>query len=207
MPTTKPESTLSGKRGEYLPHWTYDKSTYHICFRLNDSMPGAVLESYKTERATILDNAQRHGRELTDNEVIQLQRLFSSKVDEYLDKGSGNCYMKDEEIAEIVASTLNFFDNTRYYLHAWVVMPNHVHVIVEPFAGFELFKIIHSWKSFSANKINKLLGLQGKLWHSDAYNHIIRSQKAYDYLMEYVRSNPERAGLKGWKFKYKREQD
>jgi len=195
------------KRGEYLPHWTVDRAQYHVCFRLHDSFPNTVLECYKLERAAIITNAKSACKELGENEIIRIQWLFSSKVDRYLDQGRGKCYMKDAKIAEIVASVLQYFDNIRYFLHVWAVMPNHVHVVVEPFLGFDLFKIVHSWKSFSANQINKELGLRGKLWHSDAYNHIIRSQKSYEFLVEYVWSNPDRAGLSDWRYRHRRDSD
>ncbi len=194
---------VTRKHGEYLPHWTKENAIYNVCFRLADSLPVSVIDSYKLERDSIVQLVERQCREFTENELIKLQRLYSSKIEYNLNKGYGNCYLKRENVANIVVNAINFFNKKRYLLHTWCVMPNHVHIIVEPMKDYELFQIIHSWKSFSANEANKLLGLTGKFWHRDAYNHIIRSEKAYSFLVEYAYNNPDKAGLKDWKFRFK----
>jgi hypothetical protein len=86
----------------------------------------------------------------------------------------------------------------RYRLHAWCIMPNHVHVVVEPFAGHELPEILHSWKSFTAKTANRLLGRTGGFWQDEYYDHLIRDTEEYFHAIGYVLENPARAGLRDW---------
>ena len=190
------------KHGEYLPHWTSANSIYHVCFRLKDSLPETTIKAWEFERRNIIEAAKIQGRPLTKEEERQLSNLHSEKVDKYLDTGIGKCWLNNSAVASLVASTLMYFDGFRYKLYAWCVMPNHVHVLIEVFPQNELFKIIHSWKSYSASRVNKILNRMGSFWHHDAYNRIIRSEKEFRYQMNYVWSNPDMAGLKNWKYRY-----
>ena len=90
-------------------------------------------------------------------------------------------------------------------------MPNHVHVVVQPFAGrkntggtpvprSELPDILHSWKSFTAKEANKLLGRQGDFWQEEYYDHLIRNEADFRHAVRYVLDNPIKAGLKNWKW-------
>ena len=120
---------------------------------------------------------------------------FSAKIDEWLDAGSGSCVLKDERAAKVVADALIHFDGERYDLGAWVVMPNHVHVVVTPRDGHHIGDILHSWKSFSAHKINELLGRTGQFWQHESYDHIVRNERALYKIQEYIDRNPEKAGI------------
>jgi len=193
-------ATVNIRQGAYLPHWTTEGATYAVTFRLADSLPQKVLESWLSERENIVKTAQQRGRPLSEQEEKRLQRLHSEKVERYLDAGHGACWMKDERIAEIVAKALKHFDGDRYDLLAWCVMPNHVHMVVRSRPENELPDILHSWKSFSAKEANKVLGRRGEFWQPEYYDHLIRDEKDFAHSMEYVLSNPEAAGLKGWKW-------
>jgi REP element-mobilizing transposase RayT len=109
----------------------------------------------------------------------------------------GSCILGKPEIAAIVQNALLFFERKRYHLAAWVVMPNHVHAIVTPLAGFNLSSILHSWKSFTANQINKTLGRTGALWERESFDHLVRSPENLDHFVRYVENNPVEAGLCG----------
>ncbi len=108
--------------------------------------------------------------------------------------------MRDDRIAKVVADALRCFDAIRYRLVAWCVMPNHVHVVLEPTGGNELPEILHSWKSYTAKQINKILGADGQLWETEYYDHLIRDEKDLLAQIEYIVANPRRAGLKDWKW-------
>jgi REP element-mobilizing transposase RayT len=79
-------------------------------------------------------------------------------------------------------------------------MPNHVHVIFRLFPGQELAGVIRSWKLFTARKANRILGRSGVFWQREYYDRLIREDGELDRAIEYVLSNPERAGLKNWKW-------
>ena len=195
------EDTLSTGRGENLPHWTCDNATYHVSFRLADSVPQATRDEWVREREAIIENAKRAKRELTAVEEERMRFLYSDRIENFLDAGHGACYLAKPETAELVAGALRHFDGDRYKLHAWCVMPNHVHAVVEPLAGHDLSAIIHSWKSYTAHEANQALGRSGDFWQHDAYNHIIRSEKEYVFQTRYVWENPDKAGLKDWRWR------
>lgn len=196
--------SLSISSGENLPHWQCNNAIYHISFRLGDSVPQSVRERWLRERESLIENAKQHGKEISQETERQMQYLYSEQIEKYLDAGYGNCYLRKTEIAKLVANSFIHFDNIRYRLHAWCIMPNHVHVIVESMPGNDLVKMIHSWKSYTAHRANKILGLTGTFWQSDAYNHIIRSQKEYDFQIQYTWKNPEKAGLRDWEWRWKK---
>lgn len=77
-------------------------------------------------------------------------------------------------------------------------MPNHVHVVVQPVLPFDLSKILHSWKSFTAHEAGKQPGLYGTLWQHEYYDHLIRSEEALWRIIKYVVENPLKAHLQDW---------
>ncbi|MGD0220848.1 MAG: transposase [Terriglobia bacterium] len=188
------------RHGAYLPHWTRDGAIYALTFRLGDSMPKSVVNSWDFERLDIVKTAQQMNRPLTLAEEMRLDKLFSEKVETYLDRGTGECWMRRDDVAALVANALQHFEGTRYRLAAWCVMPNHVHTVVEPLPGYELPRIVHSWKSFTANRANLLIGRTGQFWQPEPYDHLIRDEEDFGRQVEYVLSNPVRAGLRNWKW-------
>ena len=80
-------------------------------------------------------------------------------------------------------------------------MPNHVHAVVEPLAGFDLPAIMHFWKSYSAHVINDILGRKGTVWQDEYYDHLIRDEGDLRHSIDYAWGNPEKAGLVEWKLR------
>ena len=117
---------------------------------------------------------------------------------------AGSCLLRDQPIAMLVRDSLLHFDNERYHVHAWCVMPNHVHVVVTPFGEHTLSSILHAWKSFTAHAINKRLGTSGEVWERESFDHLVRSEDALQRFVSYVENNPVAAGLcekpEGWPF-------
>ncbi|MBN1844730.1 MAG: transposase [Sedimentisphaerales bacterium] len=193
-------TSINIRQGAYLPHWTKDHAIYSVSFRLGDSLPKRIVEDWIAERDNIIQTAKQMNRPPSVYEEKRLQYLFSKKVDKYLDDGHGKCWMKQEKIAGIVADALKHFNGERYRLLAWCIMPNHVHVVVQPLPGNELADILHSWKSFTANQSNKVLKRKGEFWQPEYYDHMIRDENDLAHSIEYVLRNPDKAGLTGWKW-------
>jgi len=189
--------TLRVRKGEHLPHWNCDNAIYHVCYRLADSIPRGKIIQLQCEKDLIRNSLANRNRSLTRQEEARLRYLYARKIERLLDAGYGKCYLRKPDIAGIVRESLEYFEGKRYYLHAWSIMPNHVHVIVEPVAGWQLSKIVRSWKSFTANRINKRLRRGGQLWQHESYDHIIRNETEYRETVEYVWNNPVKAGLNG----------
>ncbi len=197
--------TLVIRQGENLPHWSCASAVYHVAFRLVDSVPASVRSAWRQERNDIFANAAITGRPLTEAEELRLKNLYSERIEKLLDAGGGACHLAKPEIASLIAEALEHFDKNRYSLHAWCIMPNHVHVMVEPLSPFELDDIVHSWKSFTAIKANRLLKLHGQFWQHEPYDHIIRTTKEYWFQVAYIWKNPEKAGLQNWPWRYVNE--
>ncbi len=117
------------------------------------------------------------------------------RIAAYLDQGHGSCYLKEHRVAKIVQDAMLFFDKEKYLLSAWVVMPNHVHLVTTPLPGKSLAGIIQSLKSFTANEANKVLGRRGTFWMPDYFDRYIRSQRHLVAAIVCVENNPVKAGL------------
>ena len=188
------------RQGAYLPHWTRGDAIYSVTFRLGDSLPRSVVDDWIAEREDIIRTARRMNQPLSEDEERRLQCLFSEKVDKCMDTGHGACWMKEENVARIVTEALRHFDGQRYRLFAWCVMPNHVHLVVQPLPGYELPDIVHAWKSYVAHRANKVLKRKGSFWQPEYYDHLIRDESDLAHAIEYVLGNPEKAGLEGWRW-------
>jgi uracil-DNA glycosylase family 4 len=157
----------------YLPHLKAHGGIYFVTFRLADSLPVQVL-----------------------NELGKLpQEERSARVDDYLDAGHGECWLNRSEIAAMVGAALVKFAGKQYALHAWVIMPNHVHLVIEPFAGYSLSEILQGIKSASAHTVNRLLKRSGEFWQRESYDHLIRDDEDMARCCDYVVQNPVRAKL------------
>ena len=179
-----------------LPHLKKEGGTYFITFRQAGTLPKEVLLRFKHERDAILQQALAAKRPLTRHEQEELFRWYSSRVDKHLDAGHGDCHLRDPELASLVAGAVQFFEGQRYELREWVVMPNHVHVVVWPMPGHALSDILHSWKSFTAHEINKRLPTKvASFWQSESYEHLIRDDEDLHRCCHYILMNPVNAGL------------
>ena len=122
----------------------------------------------------------------------------------YLDQGHGSCYLRDPRVAKVVQDSILYLDTEKYLLSAWVVMPNHVHLVTTPLPGKSLAKIMQSLKSFTANESNKLLERNGTFWMPDYFDRYIRNERHFAAAIAYVENNPVKAGLcrrpEDWRF-------
>ncbi|HNX34050.1 MAG TPA: transposase [Kiritimatiellia bacterium] len=187
--------SLKVSSGPLLPHWSAEKAIYHVCFRLADSVPASQRRRWLEERESLAAQLRTAHGALTEADVNDLRGMFSDKVNAYLDQGCGGCLLREAACAKCVADAVSFFDGMRYRLHAWCVMPNHVHVIVEPAGRWALGKIVHGWTCFTAKALNRILGRSGAIWQHEPYDHIIRSVREYVYQVKYVWENPDKAGI------------
>ena len=108
---------------------------------------------------------------------------------------SGSCILRNPSIGALVQDSLLYFERSRYYLSAWCIMPNHVHAVATPIGGFKLNDVLHSWKSFTAHQINKMIQGTGEVWERESFDHAIRSCENWSNLVEYTYQNPVVAGL------------
>ncbi len=118
------------------------------------------------------------------------------RIEGELDACHGACVLRQPQAARIVIDAWRHFDGDRYQLHAWVVMPNHVHVLVTCLPAWPIARTVQGWKSFTANRIHAAPGLgTGRLWQRDYWDRCIRDDDHMARAMAYIQDNPVKAGL------------
>jgi carbamoylphosphate synthase large subunit/REP element-mobilizing transposase RayT len=186
------EQTKIEQTKRHLPHWEQPEATYFVTFRLIDSVPQDVLRQWQEEREHWL---KAHPQPWDWRTAREYMRLCEESREEWLDRGHGSCLLRQPAVADIVASTLKHFDRERYVLDAFVVMPNHIHALFKPLGSHSLSSILHSWKSFSANAINRQVDRHGPLWMAENFDTIVRNTAHLKACRYYIAQNPVKAGL------------
>ncbi len=160
----------------YLPHFDDGASLQCLTYRLADALPSDAVARLA--------------------ELAANGRASEEAAERFLAAGHGSCILQDPENARIVADNWRHFDGSDYHLHDWVIMPNHVHVLIEPTGRRSLGRIVQSWKSYTAKLIlQRTNGGAGALWEPDYWDRFVRSGEHRRSTIEYIRQNPVRAGL------------
>ena len=160
----------------FLPHFDAPGVTQFVTFQLHDSFPAtrrAELAAFLKEPA---DSAPRR------------------KIEAWLDRGHGECWLRWPGVAECVEQILLEGDGRDYRLQAWVIMPNHVHLVVDVWA-VPLVKLINGWKGKSARMANQLRHRRGKFWQEDYYDTLVRDEAHLKRAIRYTEQNPVKAYL------------
>jgi REP element-mobilizing transposase RayT len=190
-----------------LPHWEKESGTYFLTFRLSDSLPRVVLDRIEFEKRNMVMTASQVGRDLSPDERRRMSVLSSARIERYLDSGAGACHLRKPEIATLVRNALFHFEEQRYRLFAWCIMPNHVHVVARFFPGNSLSAVLHSWKSYTAKRAKDLLEIDGRFWQREYYDHLLDTEAEFERAVAYVVANPQKAGLQNWSWVWVRGQD
>lgn len=180
------------KHERCLPHWEQQGSSYFVTWHLADSVDQETLALWKRERDEFFAAHPRPWDEVTEDAY---HKQFTRRMEQWLDAGRGSCVLREVRCRSIVVEALRYFDGLRYDLASWVVMPNHVHLIVCPAAGWQLSQLLHSWKSYTAKQINEALVQRGTLWMDESFDHIIRDKASLEKFIRYIRNNPAKANL------------
>lgn len=160
----------------YLPHFDAPGVWQFITYRLADSIPVECRHEWET--AMKLENDREKFR--------RMERL--------LDRGLGACHLRDTRVAQVVQDNLWFHDDKSYRLLAWVIMPNHLHVLAEMRKPLGI--VLQKWKSYTGSEANKILGRVGEpFWQADYFDRYIRDQEHYRRVVRYIENNPVKASL------------
>lgn len=200
--TRRSEAEEVSGRGRYwrkrLPHFDVPGLIQHITFHLADSLPRSAIERMQQELAAIPE---------PNREAARRQR-----IQELLDSGLGTCVLGEPACAQIVQDSLLFGDGDRYHLFAWVVMPNHVHVLIEQIPGWPMSKVVQSWKRHTSRQIHRLGGSSSArpdadsnlalpvtamppLWQQDYWDRFMRNDRHFEIAKHYIETNPVVAEL------------
>jgi len=147
-----------------------------VTFHLADSFPRAL----RAEWAALL--------------VVEDDRERRAMLEAYLDRGRGECCLQQPRLGELVESALRFHHRKQYELRAWVVMPNHVHVLFEVMEK-PMAEVVASWKTYTAREANKLLCRRGHFWARDFWDTYVRNPAHEQRARRYIESNPLKAHL------------
>jgi REP element-mobilizing transposase RayT len=193
-------SEITTRTRGYIPHWELRGAAYSVTIRLHGSLPREVIARLHEERIRNERAITGGVRPMTGVEDTTLRAHMESRYDEALHTDQSVAFLSDSSVAELVARTLDFFHGERYRLYAWAIMPNHVHIVVAPIEPHTLATILHSWKSYSSNRANEILGRTGPFWHREYYDRIVRDERDLANTIDYVLANPRKAGLKNWRW-------
>ena len=168
-------------------------ATLFVTFRLAGSLPEAVIEQLKAEYA----NPEQVEEDATQS--YARQRRYFGAFDQLLDAGNGGpTWLRQAEIAAVVAEALHFRAGREFTLWAYCLMANHVHLLVsltdssyQPF-----YRTLQSLKARTARRCNELLGRnKAAFWQAESYDHYVRNASEMDRIVAYILNNPVKAGL------------
>jgi len=156
-----------------VPHFDTPERPQFVTFRLADSLPAEVAQARAGESSI----------------------PYRRRIEAALDAGVGACWLSRSECAEIVCAALQYGCGQTHDMQAFVVMPNHVHVLTVFRDGARLPDVVRSWKNYSARRINAILGREGALWQRDYFDRFIRDEAHFESVRAYIENNPVAAGL------------
>jgi putative transposase len=160
----------------YLPHFDAPGVAQFVTFMLSDSFP----------------ITRRHEWESALNESDE--SLRRRKLEAWLDRGHGDCWLRAPEVAELVERIVRAEDGRTYQLRAWVLMPNHIHLVVDVWQA-PLSRLLYLWKGRSSREANRVLNRQGPFWEREYFDTFIKDAVHLGKAIRYTESNPVKAGL------------
>jgi REP element-mobilizing transposase RayT len=160
----------------YLPHFDAPYVTQFVTFMLHDAFP----VTRRREWEGIL------------NEPDDSQRR--RKVEAWLDRAHGQCWLRQPHLAKLVEEKLREGDGKKYRLQAWAIMPNHLHLVVDVWAT-PLSKLLNLWKGSTARAANLQLNRSGRFWEREYFDTLIRNDEHLRRAIRYTENNPVKAGL------------
>ena len=172
-----------------LPHWRQDTVCYFVTFRTVDSLPKSKLVYWIKERD--LWQAE-HPEPRSEQDMAEYHKMFSNKMELWLDQGFGKCLLKHDAYKQIVLDAIFHFANQRYRLWCYTVAANHVHLLIEPLGDEQLADIIISIKVYTAKCINKLSGESGPFWQREYFDHIVRCEEQYNRFVRYIKRHDQK---------------
>jgi putative transposase len=199
-----------------LPHWYVPGAMHFVTYRLAGTVPAGMLEQLRERREALLRQAPPPGQSPGEHKARAHKLLFAA-YDRCLDQNREIDWLAAPAVAAAIRENLHHHNGTKYHLLAYTVMPNHVHALLQPLedlpipegasaiddivsdeqddAVSPLGRVMHSLKSYTAHKINGILGRAGQLWQHESYDHWIRDEEELQRVVNYIAWNPVKAGL------------
>jgi putative DNA methylase len=227
-----------------LPHWYVPGTAHFVTYRLADTIPVALLREWRQRRESHSQQMPLLGVSPAEHRM-RVHKQFFASYDRYLDNHTQRDWLANAKVAGVIRDNLHHHNGTKYELLAYSILPNHVHVLFQPFEHVDeaasfvnrihgasepkktsaeagsfayedalsdeiadsrspLSSIMHSLKSYTANRANEVLGRRGQFWQHESYDHWVRDLEELERIVNYIRRNPVEAGLCGvpheWQF-------
>lgn len=188
----KEQGFLGWHERGYLPHFDAPNVTQFVTFLLRDAFP----VTRRREWEPLLRERN--------------QSLRKRKLESWLDRGHGQCWLRRPDVAAQVEQVLRAEDGQAYVLRAWTLMPNHVHLVVDVWQT-PLSRLLHRWKGRSSRAANQVLGRRGVFWERKYFDTLIKDEAHLRKAVRYTENNPVKAGFardpKAWEWSSARWRD
>jgi putative transposase len=176
----------------HLPHWRQDGATYAVTFRLADSIPQEQLQALRRWRVLW---ERQHLEPRTELEWNAFAREITNRTERWMDEGYGSCVFRQSRFSKLMSDSLLHFQDQRHFASCFVVMPNHVHAVMQPVHACSLEDCLQRIKQYVALRVNRALGRVEALWEEESHDRIVRDEEHLWNVVRYIGLNPKRAGL------------
>jgi len=174
-----------------LPHWIVDYGCYAVTLRCAGTLPESVRQKL-TEITESLRTV-----EAASAEAESYRRQQFAILENTLDASAGFAPF-DASIAEYMHAFLDSYQEGNLAFDAWVVMPNHLHLLTKPMVCHSKDCFLEAWRRFkqrSGVSLNRKLGRSGRFWQPHWYDRWVRDENEYRRWLNYFRANPVKGGL------------
>lgn len=179
-----------------LLHWEQPGATYFLTVRLADSLPSGLLAQWSDERERWL---KWNPEPWSPAQESEYHERFFGAIERWLDEDHGQCLLRRADVRSAVTAVLTKFDRERYWHHAWVLMPNHAHLLFSTNEGVVLSELIKAWKGTSSRGAGRVLGRRMSdepFWQKDYFDRLVRDEEHFWNCARYIRRNPLKAKLR-----------
>jgi putative transposase len=178
----------------HLPHQIPPGAPIFATWNLKGALRREVIERMRHERKRLEREPRRKGESLHDRRVRHSKVIFAM-TDRYCDQSrKGPLHLRDPAAAKCAEDAVLFGVPMRYELYAYVVMPNHVHILITPIKDYA--KVMQGIKGYSARQINLLHRARGRVfWQDESYDHWPRDEEEFFRIIAYIENNPVNAGF------------
>jgi len=201
-----------------LPHWHPANATFFVTFRLEGSLPRSVIQQLQADYEREKRLIQNMPPEQRDAMSYKAYKKAFARYEQSLHKANGPKWLSNPPIAEIVEKEIHALCPQYYLLLAYCMMPNHVHLLVnmEGIAappprrdGTQYTALTYAlWllKGRTGHECQKALGQVGRFWYRESYDHVVRNEREFVRILEYIVNNPVKANLvtdwQDWPYTY-----